>query len=201
LGSAIVAIDPSTLIPAAGHQYSNRRLGVSLVKPAGWHFLSLVDFPAIAQHQQLAIDDPDVAQVLRDPSAAPFLVITKYDAEHPDFNPCITCYDEPMAPGVDSALECHRRALQAWSHFLKYAAIQVAPAPIDLACGTPATLSVWRFDFEDDAGRTCPVRARTLLVYRGDRIHTFHFMDGELGDSIAGDELNAAARSLAYSAT
>ena len=136
--------------------------------------------------------------MLGDPSAAPFLVVTKYDAEHPDFNPCITCYDEPTGPGVDTALEGHRQALQAWVHFLKLASNQVAPAPIDLTCGTPATLSVWRFTFESDSGRTCAVQARTLLVYRGDRVHTFHFMDGELGASVAGDELNATARSLSY---
>src|SRR5262245_14036759 len=120
LASAITAIDPSTLVLAAGDQYSNSRIGMSLVKPAGWQFLSLVDFPAIAQHQHLALHDPDVLQVLRDPSAAPFLVVTKYDAEHPDLNPCITGYDEPVEPDVDSALECHRQSLQAWTHFLKY---------------------------------------------------------------------------------
>jgi hypothetical protein len=198
VGSAVAAFDPTALILASGDRYSNSRNGVSLVKPAGWHFLSLVDFPAVAQGQRFAINDPDVVQVLRDPSAAPFLVVSKYDAEHPDLNPCITCYDEPTPPGVGTALEGHRQALQAWVHFLKYASVQVDPAPIDLACGTPATLSVWRFSFEHDSGPPWPVQARTLLVNRGDRIHTFHFMDGEQGPSAAGDELAAAARSLSY---
>jgi len=198
MASAVAAIDPTALVLASGDRYTNSRIGISLVKPAGWRFLSLVDFPAIAQRQPLAIDDPDVVQALRDPSATPFLVVTKYDAEHPDLNPCITCYDEPTGPGVDTALEGHRQALQRWVHFLKYASIQVAPAPIDLACGTPATLSVWRFSLELDSGRTWAVQARTLLVYRGDRVHTFHFMNGELGASEAADELNAAAHSLSY---
>jgi hypothetical protein len=198
VASAVAAFDPTALVVTPGDRYSNSRIGVSLVKPTGWQFLSLVDFPAIAQRQRLAINDPDVVQVLRDPSAAPFLVVTKYDAEHPDFNPCITCYDEPTGPGVDTALEGHRQALQAWLHFLKYASVQVNPAPIDLACGTPATLSVWRFSFEHDPGQTWAVQARTLLVNRGDRVHTFHFIDGELGASVAGDELKAAAQSLSY---
>ena len=128
LASFVAVIEPSALIAAAGDRYSNGRIGLSLVKPAGWRFLSLVDFTAIAQRQRLAIDDPDLGQMLRDPGGTPFLVVTKHDADHPDLNPCITCYDEPIEPGVDSALECHRQALQAWTHFLQYASVQVAPA-------------------------------------------------------------------------
>jgi hypothetical protein len=201
MAAVVAAADPLALALTSGDRYFNERLGLSFNKPAGWHFLSVVDFQAAARGQRLAVDDPDVLQVLQNPDSVPFVVVTKFDAGYTDLNPCITCWGEPIEPDLEGDIDCHQQALRAWARFLPGVSVLAAPTPLTLQCGTAATLSVWRFLFEHDSGRSWHVNARTLLLFRSNRIHTFHFMDADTGESAAGAELTQAAQSLSYRAT
>lgn len=198
MATPITAHDPSTLASVTGDRYWNPRLGVSIVKPTGWRILSVEDSQAATRHQRFATDDPEVVAILRGGADLQFLVITKFEAEHPTVNPCITCRDEALEPFLEDALDCHQFLHEAWPLVLRGVTVQAAPAWIDLPCGTLATRSVWSFDLEQDARPTEVMQVRTILVSRGDRIHSFHFMDGLFGEAAAGDELEAAARSLSY---
>ena len=198
MATAVAAATPSVLAGISGNRYSNRRLGLSLTKPDGWSFLSVVDFNAAADHQLVHIDHPEVLDILRAPEAVPFLAVAKYGAGYDDLNPCFTCWDEPIEPDWGDARACHVEALDGWARFLSEVDVATEPTPFTMTCGTAATFSAWSFRFDHDSGRTWPVRVRTLLLHRGMRMQTFHFMDGVTPGADASDELKRVAASLTY---
>jgi hypothetical protein len=195
IATAVGALDPSALARTNGDWYSNDRLGVTLLRPPGWSFLSTVDYQLASTHHVLDIEHPEVEQILRNPDALPFVFITKFPESHDGLNPCIGAWDEPIEPGIDTDLEYHRTALGAWRRFLPEVLVKVQPYPIDIS-GTAGTRSEWEFLFQHDWGRKWRIDVTTLLVFRGSRTLTFHFMQGWVPPAVAAEELRTAESSL-----
>ena len=56
----------------------NARLGLSLRKPPGWHFVSVADFEKLMDKQQLELDDDaPLLSRLRELSGAPILTVNR----------------------------------------------------------------------------------------------------------------------------
>lgn len=196
--AAVAAADPAALARTSGDLYVNDRLSLSLVKPVGWHFLSTVDYQAAAGHQLLLVDNPEVEQILKSPEALPFVVMTKFGAQYDDLNPAICGFSDAIEPGVPNGEPgYHDAALKAWRWLLPQAEVVSGPKQVDLR-GVPATRSEWRFLYQHDSGRQWTVNVRTLLVFRGERTHTFHLMQGTTPPAIADLEFDAAEQAIEY---
>ena len=195
--ATVAAADPASLALIDDGRFNNERLGLSLDKPEGWHFISAVDFHQASQRQQLADEDPELNEIFRNPDELPFLVLTKYPASHDELNPAITGWEEPLEPGFEADLDYHAAALQGFAHVLKGLRVNREPREVSLD-GTSATRSEWEFLYQIDDGREWIVDVATLLVVRDDRTHTFHFMQGRVASTLAEQDLRFAETSLRY---
>jgi hypothetical protein len=189
---------PASVSKTFGDLYRNKRLSLSLKKPSGWHFLSVVDYQDAVQHHVLAVESPEVEEILRSPESLPFLVVTKFPAEYDDLNPVITAWDEPIDSAAGSVVDCHLDALRAYKNIVREAQILAEPKRVSIPGADSASRSSWQFVFEHDSGREWLVLLTTLLVYREERMHTFHFMQGNSPPAIATEDLAHAERSIAY---
>lgn len=184
--SALAAIAPNALARIVGDHYWNRRLQLHLVKPSGWHFWSTLDFHAAAKQQVLHQDTPPEAEaILRNPDAAPFLVVAKLPATASGVSSAICAYDEAREDTYPPVVPCCLEALGAWARFLVGVEVAAPPRMVEVAGAEEAAVFSWAFEFEHANGPGGPVSVTTLLAYRPGRIHTLHFM--ALGDQSAGD--------------
>lgn len=173
------------MAPTAGNHYWNRRLRLELTKPPDWHFWSVVDFSAASALQQLVDGVPPEAQeILRSPDAAPFLVVAKLGPEDDGLTPCVCAYDEPRDDSCPPVVEALEEAVAGWGRFLADVVVAQATTPVNVPGAREAARTCWSFMYQHADGSCERLLVKTLLIFRGARMHTLQFMrpDGDSSD-------------------
>lgn len=175
--TAVGATTPAALAITTGDSYWNRRLRLELQKPTGWHFWSTLDFHAAAKQQVLSDDTPPEAEaILRNPEAAPFLVLAKKHPKAAGVSSAVCLYDEVRDETYPAATPCIDEALAAYSRFLVGVSIIRGAIAASVPGALDAASAQWEFDLDRTDGQSCRVSVSTLLSYRPGRMQTCHFM-------------------------
>ena len=188
----------SAVVRADGDAYRNFRLGLSITKPPGWHFISLADHWAQSTESRLALG-AEARQALEHPEAVPILVVAKYKSGDGIFSPSFTVYDESADSTDESALQLLNVATPGFELFAKDTAIMDPPAEMSVLGADSAAACNWAYN-HPVRGRLVRVDVRTVMALRGRRVQTFHFFCPQKDVSNAAAELRHAERSIAYDA-
>jgi hypothetical protein len=162
-----VALSPLSAISLEDDWYVNSRLGMSLRKPAGWHFVSVVDFEALMDEQEQALDeDRDLIRRMREVSEAPILTVNKYKPI-PDDSVCptIQVHAYPAEPYPLGVVDEAREACISLREFHRDFRLESEPAGEQVG-GSEAAVANYTYAI----GAGFSVRARVALVY-GTRAH------------------------------
>lgn len=114
----------------------NRTLGLELVKPADWQFLTA---EANAENlQRLHTDDPEFPAAIARYASVPLVAFTKYAEPYPDLNPSFKINARPYGPFADrSAKELITLILPSLSR--AFPDLKVEQAPLETVIdGQPA---------------------------------------------------------------
>lgn len=174
--AASLALDPFHCVVTEGRRYQNLRLGLEVTLPQGWEFGSIADFASLRQRQDLLDEIEDEMHPLKDPDTLPVFLFEQPRYRRSHFVPAMVLYDEPLfGPAPNDEARAHMTMLQRIG--LSYRDLEVIDSaePIDLA-GTSGTMSRWSYSHELDA-KSYDLVVRTILVFRGDRAHTYHLVD------------------------
>ena len=196
--AASLALDPFSCVVTDGRHYRNLRLGLSATLPLGWEFGSIADFASLRERTALLDERDDELHPLKDPDNLPIFLFEAPRLRAGSFAPGIVLYDEPLE-GAPPRNELSGHALMLRGFRLSYPDLDVIRPPAAIALrGTPATVSVWSYThhLEDE---TIPLLVRSILVFRGDRVHTFHLVDSMKSPCIAAHVWEDFVKSLRYS--
>lgn len=201
-GLAVVAVslalDPFRYVVTDGRHYKNVRLGISATLPAGWEFGSIADFASLRERTQLLDELEDELHPLKDPANLPVFVFEQpIDRERP-FGAGILLYDEPLEELAPADEPWAHASMLEWLG-LSYKDLVVirAPEPIMLR-GASATLSTWSYRHEI-GNESEELLVRSVLVFRGDRVHTFYLGDLLTSPGISTTVWEEFIRSIHYS--
>jgi hypothetical protein len=173
-----LGLDPLRGVSVDNDIYRNDRLGLQLRRPRGWEFESVADFVALREHKVLQDALQGEPHPLRDPTNLPVFAIFDPAHRRGDFAPAVCLYDEPLDHPVprDEARAHRDNMLGGFAVSFREFRVLSAPRPLSLT-GTRATESVWRYLHELDDGRSWHLLARSVVVFRPPRVHTFHLVD------------------------
>lgn len=186
----------SAAVRADGDAYRNFRLGLSITKPPGWHFISLADHWAQSAEYRLALG-AEARQALEHPEAVPILVVAKFKSGDDIFTPSFTVHDESADDTDESALQILNVATPGFELFAKDTAITDPPAVMSVLSADSAAACNWAYN-HPVGGRLVRVDVRTVMALRGRRVQTFHFFCPQKDVSNAAAELRQVERSIAY---
>ena len=195
-----LALDPFRQVITEGRRYRNLRLGLSATLPAGWEFGSIADFASLRAETALLNELEEELHPLKDPDNLPVFLFEQPADRGGAVDAAVLLYDEPLdgaAPADE--LAGHARMLEGFAR--SYQDVVVVGAPQSLAVtGASATSSTWSYTHEVGRERK-EVLVRTMLVFRGDRAHTFHMVDSLTSPVVRSTVWTSFIRSLRYSRT
>jgi|GEM_PF-2777622 len=180
--AAALSLDPLAGVSTNGDLYRNRRIGLEVLKPAGWEFSSIADFAAVRE-QTLLLDEfrdkdfPEELHPLKDGTNLPVFLFENPRWRVGSFVPAIALYDEPLdgtPPGNER--RAHARMIAGFSH--SYAGCRVLEAPVNVVLqGAKATWCRWTYVHEIASGQKAALDVQSLLVFREPRVHTWYLVD------------------------
>lgn len=193
-----LALDPFRYVVAEGRHYENLRLGLSAKLPAGWEFASIADFASLREHQKLIDELDDELHPLKDPDNLPIFIFEDPRLQEGDFVPAVALYDEALEghPPADEPAG-HAVMLAGFAACYRDLVIIDKPRHIDLA-GAGGTWSKWSYTHEVDDD-CYYLLICTVVVFRGERVHTFHLVDDLRSPRIANDIWDEFLGSIRYS--
>jgi len=189
-------LSPRSAIRLDDDVYANEQLGLILEKPAGWHFLSIVDFERQIERQSENDElGGEMLRMLAEVSGSPILVVAKWEEFGSDdvICPTIQVYANPretVPGGVVAEVEQAESAFANvhWKYELEQ---PVRPMTIS---GRPAAGFGYRYVMGE--GSDLVVRAEARMVYGS----FAHFSIGMLGPGdgphVADDEFARAWTAL-----
>ena len=154
----------------AQNQYENKTLGVAVVKPDSWVFMTDAQNRDNLSRAQLA--DSDFQKLVVERSRAPIFVITKFPEPHDDLNPSVKIGVRPAGnltqDGLDAALSA---ILQFTASKVSDDAVlgEVKETKID---GFPAVVGEISYTLETQDGAAFPTRSRIWMVLKGELLFT-----------------------------
>ncbi len=195
-----LAVDPLQAIAINEDYYINKKLGIALVKPKGWHFLSIRSFQEMKVDQILPIDDDELEKEIKD-AMDPVLAMTKYPdiKEYENrFSPAISVYCElyEFREG-DTIVDLSYRAGEWFKNVLTDYTLTSLPKSISVSNCDAVEMNA-SFIFTHMKLEPIPLEAKTVMVYQGPILYTIHMFDSkylsdttqrEFGDFIANFKL------------
>ncbi len=100
--SASIILSPMSAIAIDDDLYSNSRLGISLIKPNSWGFVSATDFNRVLDEQEEHLLYPELQRQVREVSGDPILKIYKYPDDIDGFLPSISLLVDPIGPSDET---------------------------------------------------------------------------------------------------
>lgn len=193
-----LALDPFRHVTTDGRRYRNLRLGLSATLPAGWEFGSIADFASLRDDTKLLDELEDDVHPLKDPDNLPVFLFEQPADREGEVDAGVVLYDEPLE-GPAPADEPAGHALMLQGFGMSYKDLVVIRAPESIAVtGAPATVSTWSYTHEVGKERR-ELLVRTILVFRGDRVHTFHLVDSLASPVVGVAVWEQFIRSIHYS--
>ena len=198
LGLFAMGTTPTLLTAHAdGDLYLNRRIGLTLRKPAGWHFLSLADHWVQSRDHRDSMT-AEARHALDQPEAVPILAIGKFKGEETkDFNPSIIVYDEPADDDDESALALLDKAAIGFKLFAFNVEVVNEPQHTALAGCRNAAKHAWTFHYPSGKGFSL-IEVTTILALRGLRVQTFHFFRPVTSSRKVTADLQQSQNSISY---
>lgn len=193
-----LALDPFRFVVTEGRHYENLRLGLSAKLPAGWEFASIADFASLREHQLLLDQLDDEFHPLKDPDNLPIFLFEDPRLREGHFVPAVVLYDEALDEPVPTDEPAgHAIMLDGFATSYPNLVVIDKPRHITLA-GAEGSWSRWSYTHEIDGDSFCLV-VRTVVVFRGERVHTFHLVDDLSSPRIADDVWDQFLGSIRYS--
>lgn len=168
---------------AEGDLYVNNRIGVSIVKPSHWHYISAVDYQSALPRQLLRDDTDDVLfELIKQGVTLPSLLMREKPAEDDSMCPYVGLWAEPLSVVLEEesdysteAPDLLAEALKAWGRTLDEFDVMVPPArtrhPVE---GGAASSCDWLFRYRTSDGRSWRLHMRSLLATRPPYLFTVH---------------------------
>jgi hypothetical protein len=171
-----LALDPFRHVVTDGRQYRNLRLGLSATLPPGWDFCSIADFASLREDTKLLDELEDELHPLKDPDNLPVFLFEQPSDREGEVDAGALLYDEPLE-GPAPADEPAGHAVMLKGFGMSYKDLVVIDPPeLITVTGAPATISTFSYTHEVGKQRK-ELLVRTIVVFRGDRVHTFHLVD------------------------
>jgi len=194
-----LGLDPLQGVEVTGDRYDNRRIGLSLRRPADWTFGSVIDFVAARQQQVLRGVALDEAHPLRDPRHLPVVVLMALASAGDGFEPSVSLWDEPLRRPAPSHQRLGHLHVMLRGFAASYADVVVTEPPYDIRLDTlPATRSRWTYRHERSDGTAIALVVSSVVVFRSERVHTFHLVDRLDGPEVADEVWEALVSSIRY---
>lgn len=194
-----LALDPFHCVRVEGRHYENVRLGIAATLPTGWTFASIADFASLRERQVLLDQIEDEFHPLKDPDILPIFLFEAPRFQDSHFGPAIALYDEPLyepAPVDESA--GHVKMLAGFATAYRGLEVIAPPSRIVLR-GAQGTVSTWSYAHDLDSESSYLV-VRSVVVFRGERVHTYHLVDDLASPRITDDVWDEFLASIRYSA-
>ncbi len=180
LSASATALGPIAVVWVDDDLYVNRRLGLRLRKPKGWHFLSIREMGQLKNEQQLVTTDEKFMRDLLDDIGLP-LVSMSQAAVQEESDPQIHLWVEPDDGKPSDVVKTHQATYNTvYAPLLKDFRFEQRAKAITFA-GHDASECVVRFTYEGKNGFTEPVRLRSIFFPRGEVNYTIN-----MGDNLAG---------------
>ena len=150
----------------AQNQYENKTLGVSVVKPDSWVFMTDAQNRDNLSRTQMA--DSDFQKLVVERSRAPIFVIAKYPEPHDDLNPSVKISVRPAGILTEDGL------VAALTAILQFVVSKVADdsvigkvekTEID---GFPAAVGEVMYTLGTQEGAAFPTKSRMWMVLKGE---------------------------------
>lgn len=201
--AAALSLDPLATVSTAGDLYRNRRIGLEVMKPAGWEFSSIADFAAVRE-QTLLLDEfgdgdvPAELHPLKDVENLPVFLFENPRWRAGNFVPAIALYDEPLG-GTPPRNERKAHAGMVDRFARSYADCRVLEAPVDVSLrGAAGTWCRWTYAHETSSGERAVLDVQSLLVFRAPRVHTWYLIDRQPRPHVADATWRKVIDSIRY---
>lgn len=176
LSASAAAVGPISAVWVDDDLYVNRRLGLRLRKPRGWHFLSLREMNALRDEQQLVCADSELLQELKDEIGLPLVSISK-SAGHDQTCPQVHIWVEPNNDEDLLVVQTHHLTYsELYAPLLRDFSFEEAPRLVSFI-GHDASRCMVRFTYEGKGGVKEPVRLRSMFFPRGNVSYTINMAD------------------------
>lgn len=198
--AAVLSLEPFAGISTVGDIYRNERLGLKLVKPAGWEFSSIADFSALRDQQVLVDALKGESHQLRDPGNLPAFLFENSLYRQGILVPAIALYDEPLrGPTPTDPIKAHRKMLAGLKRSYREFSVSAEPIVMNLS-GTEATTATFRYLHEIDDGISHTLSVQSILVFQEPRVHTFYLVDSAIAPRIEAIVWEKFIESITYQA-
>ena len=178
LSASAAALGPISAVWLDDDLYVNRRLGLRLRKPKGWHFLSVRDMSALRDEQQLVCADDEFLQELKDDIGLPLVSINRSIGQE-ETGPQIHVWVEPNDGEDFLVVDTHHLTYsRLYGPLLRDFSFEEPPKPVSFI-GHDASECVVRFTYEGKSGVVEPVRLRSIFFPHGNVSYTIN-----MGDSV-----------------
>jgi hypothetical protein len=194
--ASATAVNPLQAILIDNDRYINQRLGLSFVKPKGWHYESLKSFKKLRNEYSVATH----SEVLKEEMngwTMPIVTITKFPLNE-KLGPSIVVYverneleeGESLISVMPMIQEYHSTLFKDYSRLGNYRAGKLSN------CETVEYLS--KFIYERKIFKPIEVRNRSLCSIRDPVMYTIHMMDVPSRHIDAQTEFNQFVNSVIY---
>jgi len=189
-------LDPFEFVQAVGSQYENVRLGLRASLPEGWAYSSVADFVSLRAHQVLLDEVAEQHHALKNPEEIPVFIFEHPGHRDGHFAPGIVLYDNSVNHIPEDEPSAHLVMLRRFAR--SYEDLDIGTEPEEARVGNvDGTIGRWSYVHEVPSGRW-RLAVRSVLVFRGDRAHTFHLVDDFRLPRIANETWTRFLASIQY---
>lgn len=177
-----------------GNTFDSPLAGLSLTKPATWHFIS---FNEIAKNREaIKLDDPEFQKLLQQ-ATAPLVVMTKHEEPYDGLNPSVQVTLRPLPDSLRSKSATEILALVLPTLRSKFGDFTIEKEiAATTVSGLPAAEIVGRYTLKTTAGGSFPVRSRLVVVPRGTHMFLIGMAAAADADAATTEELASIFGSL-----
>lgn len=172
--------------PQDTNKYTNSTLGLSIVKPEDWHFLSIEASQNSLNNVRLK--DKQIQEYMRKYSSKPIVVITKYPESYSDVNPSLKINIKPFGRLPRDPHKIMEIIIPTWKRaFRDFEIIQEVEDT--MLGGLPATHVQIHYSLENNSGEIRSIRSDLWIAMRGD----YFFL---VGSGLKQDESNGSYQEI-----
>jgi hypothetical protein len=150
---------------AKDNTYKNPTVGLTLVKPADWHFMTAEQNAENLERTKLK--DEQFQELVKKYASAPLVVITKYKEPYDDLNPSLKINMRPLGDfSAEDPKTILTRATAPLKNALKDFKIVTAPKDTNVS-GLKAAYAKFHYSLGIPDGRSFPTCSEMWVVPRG----------------------------------
>jgi hypothetical protein len=183
---ASFATQTSSAVALLDDLYINRRLGIALRKPSGWHFGDVQEMGHVTKGQLLELADPQLVSEIRESGELPIVTMTQLplNAKSGNFTPGINVFLENFSDSDEIWTDVRNDPrfaaeldAEVWPTVLKNFRVHSSPTTTRIP-GCDAGCYTASFDFEHvQLKEAVPVRLRSLILLERPSWYTIRMYD------------------------